>query len=112
MRLSKTGYFADFFVYPPIVLALLAGAAVQAATLSWLSWTAACLIGMAAWTLLEYAIHRGVLHRVRVFAQMHEMHHDNPTDLVGSPTWLSLSIICFGVLLPCGGRRASRSRAG
>jgi len=28
------------------------------------------------------------------------MHHDNPTDLVGTPTWMTLSIACFGVLLP------------
>jgi len=100
MRLSKAGYFADFYIYPPFVLALTAGAAIRTTSHSMLYWSVACLIGIAAWTLLEYIIHRGVLHRVRIFAEMHNMHHESPTDLVGSPTWLSLSIICFGVLLP------------
>jgi sterol desaturase/sphingolipid hydroxylase (fatty acid hydroxylase superfamily) len=99
MRLSKAGYFADFVIYPPIVLALLLGLAVQAWS-AWVSWSVACLAGIATWTLIEYLVHRGVLHRVRVFAQMHEMHHESPTELIGSPTWLSLSIVCFGVLLP------------
>jgi sterol desaturase/sphingolipid hydroxylase (fatty acid hydroxylase superfamily) len=100
MRLSKTGYFADFFIYPPFVLALLVGVAAQAGSLAWLYWSIACLIGIGTWTLLEYVIHRGVLHRVRFFAEMHEMHHDSPTELIGSPSWLSLALACFGVLLP------------
>jgi sterol desaturase/sphingolipid hydroxylase (fatty acid hydroxylase superfamily) len=100
MRLSKAGYFADFVVYPPIVLALLVYAATHSGTLSLIQWSIACLAGMATWTLLEYTIHRGILHRVRYFAEMHGMHHDSPSDLVGSPTWLTLAIICFGVLLP------------
>jgi sterol desaturase/sphingolipid hydroxylase (fatty acid hydroxylase superfamily) len=100
MRLSKAGYFADFFVYPPILLALLAYAASQSASLSWMRWTIAAFAGAAVWTILEYLIHRVVLHHVRIFAEMHDMHHDSPTDLVGSPTWLSLGLICLGVLLP------------
>lgn len=100
MRLSKAGYFADFVVYPPIVLALLAYAAVHTGSLSWIQWSMSCLAGIATWTLLEYIIHRAILHRVRFFADMHDMHHDSPADLVGSPTWLSLGIIGLGVLLP------------
>ncbi len=100
MRLSRAGYFADFVVYPPIVVALVACAASQATILSWLYWSGMCVLGIAIWTLLEYLIHRAVLHRVRFFAEMHDMHHESPTDLVGSPTWLSLGIIGFGVLLP------------
>ena len=100
MRLSKAGYFADFVVYPPIVLALVAYAASRSAPLSWLNWSGMCVLGIAVWTLLEYLIHRAVLHRVRFFAELHDMHHDSPTELIGSPTWLTLSIICFGVLLP------------
>ncbi len=28
------------------------------------------------------------------------MHHDQPTGFVGTPTWLSLGMICCGALLP------------
>jgi sterol desaturase/sphingolipid hydroxylase (fatty acid hydroxylase superfamily) len=100
MRLSKVGYFADFFIYPLFVLALVTGATIRTTSHWWLYWSVACLIGIAAWTLLEYIIHRGVLHRVRIFSEMHNMHHGSPTDSVGSPTWLSLSLVCFGVLFP------------
>jgi len=100
MRLSKAGYYADFFIYPPFVLALLAGVALRTTPLSWIYWSIICLLGIATWTLLEYIIHRGVFHGVPIFAEMHEIHHDSPADLVGSPTGLSLVIACFGVLLP------------
>jgi len=99
MRLSKAGYYADFFIYPPFVLVLLGGVAAQAGLLGWTYFSVACLIGVASWTLLEYVIHRQLLHRNRFFVDMHDMHHDSPTDLVGTPTWMSLSIACL-VLLP------------
>jgi sterol desaturase/sphingolipid hydroxylase (fatty acid hydroxylase superfamily) len=100
MRLSKVGYFADFFIYPWLVLALLAGVAVRAGALEWVYWSVACAVGVAAWTLIEYVVHRSVLHEIRPFVEMHDMHHDSPADLVGTPTWMTLSIACFGVLLP------------
>ena len=68
MRLSKAGYFADFAVYPPVVVALLTLALRHAPSLVWVKWSIACLAGIAAWTLVEYVIHRGVLHRIRFFA--------------------------------------------
>lgn len=100
MRLSRAGYYADFFIYPPFVLALLVGVAARAGLPAWVYFSVACLIGAASWTLLEYVIHRDILHRIRFFVDMHDMHHDSPTDLVGTPTWMSLSVACFGVLLP------------
>jgi len=65
MRVSKAGYYADFFIYPPFLLALLVGVAVQAGVLAWIYFSIACLIGVASWTLLEYVIHRQLLHRIR-----------------------------------------------
>ncbi len=100
MRLSKASYFADFAVYPPMVLLLLILAMRQASSALWIVWSIACLAGIAAWTFLEYVIHRAVLHRLRFFAAMHDMHHHHPTGFVGTPTWLSLAAICFGALVP------------
>jgi sterol desaturase/sphingolipid hydroxylase (fatty acid hydroxylase superfamily) len=100
VRLSKASYFADFAVYPPVVLALLILALRQAPSLVWIEWSIACLAGIAAWTLLEYVIHRWVLHRIRFFAAMHDLHHEDPEGFVGTPTWLSLAAICVGALFP------------
>ncbi len=64
MRLSKASYFADFAVYPPMVLLLLILAMRQASSALWIVWSIACLAGIAAWTFLEYVIHRAVLDLV------------------------------------------------
>jgi len=100
MRLSKGGYFADFVVYPAVAVVLIAAAARPGSLLSWRESVIACATGVAAWTLLEYIIHRVVLHEVRYFATMHEMHHADPGGFVGTPTWLSLGMIASGALLP------------
>jgi sterol desaturase/sphingolipid hydroxylase (fatty acid hydroxylase superfamily) len=100
MRLSKRGYFADFVVYPPAVMALAVAATWPGSTLSWRGFVCVFGAGIAAWTLLEYFIHRVVLHEVRYFAIMHEMHHDDPGGFVGTPTWLSLGMFFSGALLP------------
>jgi sterol desaturase/sphingolipid hydroxylase (fatty acid hydroxylase superfamily) len=100
MRLSKAGYYADFVVYPLLLLPL-------GGVLFWsgtrrqeMLWAAACVAGAAGFSLIEYLMHRFVLHRVAPFRGLHEMHHDSPTALVGTPTWLSAALIGGGVLLP------------
>ena len=100
MHLSKAGYFADFAIYPPIVLTLLILALWHAPSLVWIEWLMACFAGIVVWTLLEYVIHRGVLHRIQFFATMHDLHHQDPEGFVGTPTWLSLAAICVGALFP------------
>lgn len=61
---------------------------------------AACgwaLSGLAAWTLLEYLLHRFVLHRVPPFKRLHATHHQRPTALIGSPTLMTATL--FGLLV-------------
>jgi len=65
MRLSKASYFADFVVYPPIVVTLMIAALWREPPRSWIEASFACLAGIAVWTFLEYVIHRVVLHEVR-----------------------------------------------
>ena len=38
------------------------------------------LAGVAAWTLLEYLVHRIVFHRYSVGRRLHRLHHDRPND--------------------------------
>jgi sterol desaturase/sphingolipid hydroxylase (fatty acid hydroxylase superfamily) len=101
MRLSKAGYYADFVVYPPIVLSLAVAASFRAPSSRALAeWVIACAGGVATWTLIEYIFHRFVLHQVPYVAKLHDMHHKSPSAFVGTPTWLSLPAILVGAFLP------------
>jgi sterol desaturase/sphingolipid hydroxylase (fatty acid hydroxylase superfamily) len=99
VRLTKAGYYADFVFYP-ILLLLLAGIAVDRDTLTRLFvWAAFFGIGLAAWTLLEYWLHRILFHWVFPFRVLHDMHHAAPTAKIGTPTWVTGSVICGCLLL-------------
>ena len=100
MHLSKTAYYADFAIYALMVVWL---AILASLTPGWpqrLLWLAMFATGLALWTLLEYLLHRWVLHRVPLIAPLHTEHHRAPRALVGTPTWLSLAIIWGAFFLP------------
>src|SRR5882724_10598179 len=85
MRLSKLGYYGDFVFYPVTVTAL-AGAALWTTTFeSWPQWFVAFVGGFAAWTLIEYVLHRYVLHHVPYVKDMHDAHHADQMALIGTP---------------------------
>jgi sterol desaturase/sphingolipid hydroxylase (fatty acid hydroxylase superfamily) len=99
MQLTRAGYFADFYVYPGLAVALAALALVPGPR-PWLALGCAIAAGLAAWTLLEYMLHRWVLHRVPWIRDQHEAHHGDPKAFVGTPTWLSLPAISALVMIP------------
>jgi len=100
MRLNRFVYFADFIVYPFVIAILFAVSLCLQWPPSWEGLAVGCASGVAIWSLLEYLIHRFVLHGIVYFAVMHETHHSDPRALVGAPVWLSLGAICCGALLP------------
>jgi sterol desaturase/sphingolipid hydroxylase (fatty acid hydroxylase superfamily) len=100
MRLTRIGYYVDFWLYPLLILALAVAAFTTSGLRPALYWSSAFLIGLASWTLLEYALHRLVLHHAPYFAAMHERHHDDPSGMIGTPTWLSVGLGVVSVLLP------------
>jgi sterol desaturase/sphingolipid hydroxylase (fatty acid hydroxylase superfamily) len=100
MHLSRAGYYADFVVYPFLVMVLSAIALGRTAPHAWVEWFGAFVLGVAIWTLSEYVFHRFLLHDVPYFARMHNEHHAEPTGFVGTPTWLSFAVIIGGILLP------------
>jgi len=52
------------------------------------------------WTFIEYAIHRFVLHNGLYFSRDHDAHHAAPKALIGTPTWVTMLILIFGIYLP------------
>ena len=92
MHLSKWAYRADFVVYPALIAAAGLHAFWHATLLAGEYGLAAVCAGVLAWTALEYALHRWVLHRVPPFRKLHALHHQHPGALIGTPTWLSASL--------------------
>jgi sterol desaturase/sphingolipid hydroxylase (fatty acid hydroxylase superfamily) len=59
------------------------------------------VMGVAAWTLLEYLVHRFVFHRYSVGRRLHLLHHDHPSDPDAERSSLSTPLIALpiGLLL-------------
>jgi sterol desaturase/sphingolipid hydroxylase (fatty acid hydroxylase superfamily) len=92
MKLSKWSYRADFAVYPPMVGAAAVQSLAHAGRVQFETGLAAAAVGVFAWTAIEYALHRWVLHRIEPFRRMHAAHHEKPTAFIGTPVWLSAAL--------------------
>src|SRR5450631_107274 len=100
LEYSRLAYRLDFAAYGLAVAGLAA----------WLAWNApplvrgelvACVaVGAVGWTLVEYLLHRFVLHGVQPFARWHGEHHRRPQALIGTPTVWSATWMLAGVYLP------------
>ena len=54
------------------------------------------LAGLAAWTLLEYLVHRFIFHRYSsVGRRLHQLHHDDPNDPDAERSSFSTPLIAF-----------------
>lgn len=104
---GKAAYRADIALYG-LAVVILAGALARAGpSVSRTEIAAVALAGLAAWTLVEYALHRFVLHGVDPFRRWHALHHDRPMALICTPTILSATLFLTLVFLPAllfGGR--------
>lgn len=100
MQLTKTGYYADFVVYPLLAVVLSWEGLRHTSLRGGWEWLFACAAGVMVWTLLEYLLHRYALHRLQPFQRLHDLHHARSTDLIGTPTWLSLCVFAgFALVL-------------
>jgi sterol desaturase/sphingolipid hydroxylase (fatty acid hydroxylase superfamily) len=100
---SKLVYKADFAFYTLAISALTAYLTLFSVSndLSGnilLMFTSA--LGLFSWSLIEYLLHRFVLHGVQPFKRWHLEHHARPTALIGAPTLLSSGLIFSFVFLP------------
>jgi cyclopropane-fatty-acyl-phospholipid synthase len=97
---SSTAYRLDFALYSLLCLGtastlLVASPMGEGALL--LLWV---LAGVALWSLLEYLLHRFVLHGMAPFSHWHGQHHLRPRALIASPSVLSLSLFLLLATLP------------
>lgn len=97
---GKGAYWADFAIYGAAVATLTIALSMFAPREQWLSLAMLVVVGAAAWTLIEYAVHRFVLHGLEPFQTWHAQHHERPTALIGTPTLLSTALIASFVFLP------------
>jgi sterol desaturase/sphingolipid hydroxylase (fatty acid hydroxylase superfamily) len=100
MQLGRIGYYTDFVIYPVLVAASATAILARGDGTQRVHWLAAVAGGLAAWTFLEYIMHRLILHRVAFFERMHLNHHGDPTARLGTPSWLSLAFVGFAIFLP------------
>jgi sterol desaturase/sphingolipid hydroxylase (fatty acid hydroxylase superfamily) len=97
---GKAGYLADFIVYAVAATALAVLLAIVAPYVRRTELLAFALLGLAAWTFVEYVLHRFVLHGMHPFRAWHAEHHRRPRALIGTPTILSTALIAALVFLP------------
>ena len=94
MEQSKPGYYADFVLYPLLIMGLGVFETGRVHKVPYL-WLCSLALGLLMWTIVEYGAHRFILHSVEAFSRLHEHHHAMPGAYVGTPTWISL--LCFAL---------------
>lgn len=97
---GPAAYRADFVLQGAVV-------ALLASLLLWrsphgmaLALLASVALGGFAWTLIEYGLHRFVLHGVQPFRRWHGAHHGRPTALIGLPIPASAALFVLLVFVP------------
>jgi len=50
-------------------------------------------LGLALWTLVEYAVHRWLYHSVPYFKDVHDAHHAEPNAHIGAPPVVCVALI-------------------
>lgn len=100
---SKLAYQADFAVYALLIVAVATYLIAFIAGRDWLNGIFLIffiMLGLGSWSLIEYALHRFVLHGLHPFKRWHLEHHARPTALISAPTLLSSCLIFVLVFLP------------
>jgi sterol desaturase/sphingolipid hydroxylase (fatty acid hydroxylase superfamily) len=86
--MRRIRHFGDFVTVPLAIAVLL--------ELAGLSRLNLVLAGLAAWTLLEYLVHRFAFHhRFSLGRRLHQLHHDHPSDPDAERSSLSTPLLAF-----------------
>jgi sterol desaturase/sphingolipid hydroxylase (fatty acid hydroxylase superfamily) len=87
--LGRLRHFGDFVTLPIAIVIFLKLAGVNRLYLF--------PAGIAAWTLLEYLVHRYAFHRYSFCRRLHRLHHDHPSDPDAERSSLSTPLIAFPI---------------
>lgn len=97
---SKYSYYADFVFYVIVLLASASLLVVNTKPAQYLVLAIYAIIGLLGWSLIEYLVHRFVLHGLPPFKAWHAEHHRRPTALICAPTFVSAGLITFFIFIP------------
>ncbi|MEO6031779.1 MAG: sterol desaturase family protein [Burkholderiaceae bacterium] len=97
---SRAAYRADFALYGAAVVTLASFLVAAGPPGHYWGIATFALLGLASWTVIEYALHRFILHGLQPFQRWHVEHHRRPTALIGAPTILSATLIGALVFAP------------
>jgi cyclopropane-fatty-acyl-phospholipid synthase len=97
---SKAAYRIDFALLYAFIAGLAAFVLVTGVRARRGELIAFALLGLGSWTLVEYLLHRFVLHGLEPFRRWHAQHHRRQTELIYAPTLLTVSALMALVLVP------------
>jgi sterol desaturase/sphingolipid hydroxylase (fatty acid hydroxylase superfamily) len=98
--MSKLGYYGEFFFYPVAVVVSMAAITWRGSVDRWTVVLGALAAGALLWTLVEYLLHRYILHHLPYIKEMHEAHHNEQDALIGTPIWVSLASFAGLLVIP------------
>jgi sterol desaturase/sphingolipid hydroxylase (fatty acid hydroxylase superfamily) len=87
--MRRLRHFGDFFTIP-LAIVIFAG-------LAGMDRLHLMLAGIAAWTLLEYLVHRFVFHIHSMGRRLHQLHHDHPSDPDSERSSLSTPLLALPI---------------
>jgi len=97
---SKPAYWADFFLYGVSMVLLAVLLVTHTPPTQGLGTALIAALGFVSWSLIEYVLHRLVLHELPVFKDWHAAHHERPGALICTPTVLSAILIGTVIFMP------------
>jgi sterol desaturase/sphingolipid hydroxylase (fatty acid hydroxylase superfamily) len=100
MKMTKFGYFSEFLLFPPLILAATLLAFHRSMPPRPIVWLFVFAIGLVGWTLVEYLLHRVLFHHAPILSEIHKRHHGEPLELIGSPAWASALVGLIAVASP------------
>jgi len=92
--MRRIRHFGDFVTLPVAIMIFVGLAGMQRLYL--------VVAGMAAWTLMEYLVHRFIFHHLESLGRrLHQLHHDHPNDPDSERSSLSTPLLAspIGFLL-------------
>ena len=100
MKMTKFGYFSEFLLFPPLIVAATLFAFHRSGPVHPVAWLVVFSGGVLAWTFIEYVLHRALFHHAPILSKIHERHHDEPQELIGTPAWASALAGAIAVASP------------